>query len=83
MRVCQQLGGGGGGAYPAREANTDASGDVLDATAPDVLVQLDVEADVLGSHRLLGELPDLTDSAGSLALEGPAAVQLGVCIGAH
>lgn len=33
----------------ARDADTQAEGDTLDASLPDLLVQLGVEADVLGT----------------------------------
>ena len=44
----------------------------LDALRPECLVELGVEADVRGAHRLLGELDDGLDGPGSTLLEGAA-----------
>lgn len=55
----------------AGHADANAEGDVLDALGPEVLVEGDGEADVVGAHVLLGEGADLADGAGSTGLEGP------------
>ena len=44
----------------------------LDALRPECLVELGVEADVRGAHRLLGEVNDGLDGPGSTLLEGTA-----------
>lgn len=53
------------------DADTDATGDILNATAPDGLVQLRVDTDVLGAHLLLDEGLDGLDGGGGALLEGP------------
>ena len=45
-------------------------GNRLDALCPESLVELGVEADVLGAHGLLGELDHRLDSMGGTLLEG-------------
>lgn len=52
------------------ETNTYTLWDGADSAAPDELVKLCVDAYVLGSHGLGGELLDLLDGTGSLLLEG-------------
>lgn len=52
-------------------ADTDAVGNILDSTSPDSLVQLRIDADVLGAHVLVGESLDGLDGAGGALLEGP------------
>ena len=47
-------------------------GHALDTLGPDRLVELGVEADVLGAHRLLGELNDRLHGMGGTLLEGAA-----------
>ena len=47
-------------------------GDGLDALRPERLVELGVEADVGGAHRLLSELDDRLDGPGGTLLEGAA-----------
>ena len=47
-------------------------GDVLDATCPERLVELGVDADVGGAHGLLGEVDDGLDGPGRTLLEGAA-----------
>ena len=47
-------------------------GDRLDALRPERLVELGVEADVLGAHGLLGELDDRLYGMGGTLLEGAA-----------
>ena len=47
-------------------------GDGLDAALPESLVELGVDADVRGAHRLLCEVDDGLDSPGSALLEGAA-----------
>ena len=47
-------------------------GDGLDALRPERLVELGVEADVGGAHRLLRELDDGLDGVGGALLEGAA-----------
>ena len=44
----------------------------LDAALPESLVELGVEADVGGAHRLLREVDDGLDGVGSALLEGAA-----------
>ena len=51
-------------AYPVRNG--------LDALRPERLVELGVEADVRGAHRLLGEVDDGLDGPRSALLEGAA-----------
>lgn len=47
-------------------------GNRLDALCPESLVELGVEADVGGAHRLLGKVDDGLDGPGSALLEGAA-----------
>ena len=47
-------------------------GHALDAAGPELLVELGVEADVGGAHRLLREVDDGLDGVGSALLEGAA-----------
>ena len=47
-------------------------GDGLDALGPERLVELGVEADVGGAHRLLREVDDGLDGVGGALLEGAA-----------
>ena len=47
-------------------------GDGLDTLGPESLVELRVQADVGGAHRLLSELDDRLDGPGSTLLEGAA-----------
>ena len=54
----------------ALETHTQTAGEVLDTVLPYLLVELGVEADILGAHGLLGEGDDLLDGAGSTLLEG-------------
>lgn len=56
----------------ARDAHTQAVWNTLDSRFPDLLVQLGVEADVLGAHGLLSESADLLDSPGGPLLESYA-----------
>jgi hypothetical protein len=58
------------------QANTDSGGDVLDALAPDELVQGSVNSDIGSLHHLLSELLDHTDSARSTVLERDTVKQL-------
>jgi hypothetical protein len=51
------------------DADTDTEGDTLDAGLPDLLVELGVNADVLGAHSLLGKGADLLDGTRSTLLE--------------
>lgn len=53
-----------------RHPNPDTLGDVPDSHAPDMFVQLGVDPDVTGLHRLHHELLDLTDRSWSSLLEG-------------
>ena len=46
--------------------------DRLDALLPERLVEFGIETDVLGAHRLLGELDDRLDGPGCPLLEGAA-----------
>lgn len=52
------------------DADTETVRDTLDAGFPDLLVELGVKADVLGTHSLLSKIPDGLDGAGSALLEG-------------
>lgn len=52
--------------------DTDASGNVPNALAPQEFVQRDVKTNVLRAHHLLSKLLDLLDGAGSAVLERPA-----------
>ena len=47
-------------------------GNALDAAGPELLVELGVEADVVGAHRLLGELDYRLDGMGGPLLERTA-----------
>ena len=47
-------------------------GDGLDTLCPERLVELGVEADVGGAHRLLREVDDGLDGVGGALLEGAA-----------
>lgn len=49
--------------------NTNVHFTVPDSLGPDVFVQASVDAHVLGTHLLLGELPDLLDGPRSALLE--------------
>ena len=60
----------------ACDPDADTPWDAADTTAPDVLVELHVDPDICGAHRLLCKLPDLLDGVGSLLLEGAAAHQV-------
>lgn len=53
----------------AGDADTEAEGNALDTGFPDLLVQLGVEADILGAHSPLSEGADLLDSTRSALLE--------------
>ena len=52
------------------ELNPYPVGHALDALSPDRLVELGVEADVLGAHGLLRELDDRLHGMGGPLLEG-------------
>ena len=52
------------------ESNSDSSGDISNTVAPDELVEFGVNADIGGTHGLLGISNDFADSTGSLLLEG-------------
>lgn len=52
------------------ESDADALGRVTNALLPQVLVNLGVDADLLGSHGLLGEFLHLLHSLRRLGLEG-------------
>jgi hypothetical protein len=56
----------------AGNSYTDAVGDVLDTTGPQVLVQGGVKADILGAHLLESESLDRLHSGRSTLLEGAA-----------
>ena len=60
----------------ACDPDADTPWDAADTTAPDVLVELHVDPDIRGAHRLLCKLPDLLDGIGGLLLEGAAANQV-------
>ena len=47
-------------------------GHALDAAGPERLVELGVDTDVLGAHRLLGKVDDGLDGVGGTLLEGAA-----------
>ena len=51
-------------------------GHALDTLSPDRLIELGVEADVLGAHRLLGELNARLHGMGGTLLEGAAVYPL-------
>ena len=53
----------------AGHAHANTVRDVADTLLPDVLVELGVHADVLGSHLQRHELLDLSDGAGRFLLE--------------
>lgn len=53
----------------AANADTNTSGDTLDTTRPERLVQERVKTDVRGTHLLVCELTDDLDSLGSTSLE--------------
>ena len=61
----------------AAESDTDAGGGLANTGGPDVLVELGVDADVLGAHGLLCELLDGLDGAGGTLLEGGLVDHLG------
>lgn len=52
------------------DADTETVRDTLDAGFPDLLVELGVKADVLGTHSPLSKIPDGLDGARSALLEG-------------
>ena len=52
------------------ESNSDSSGDISNTIAPDELVEFGVDADIGGTHGLLGVSNDFADSTGGLLLEG-------------
>jgi len=52
----------------AGEPDTHSDGDALDTLGPKVLIQAGVDADILRSHLLLGEIADRLDSSGSAPL---------------
>jgi hypothetical protein len=52
------------------ESNSDSSGDISNTIAPDELVELGVDADIGGTHGLLGVSNDFADSTRGLLLEG-------------
>jgi len=56
----------------AGDADTETEGNTLDTGFPDLLVQLGVDADILGAHSLLSEGADLLDSLRSTLLEADA-----------
>ena len=51
------------------DANTEAERNALDTRLPDLLVELGVEADIVGAHSLRSESTDLLDSPGGPLLE--------------
>jgi hypothetical protein len=57
----------------ALKTNTKTTGNVLDTMAPDSLVELGVNTDILGAHLLLSESADSLDGGGGALLEGPTA----------
>ena len=59
------------------QTHTDALGWVPYTLRPDKLVDIGGDADILGSHSVLGELLDLLDCLGSLRLEGSLVGALG------
>ena len=61
----------------AAQADAYAGGGLADAGGPNVLVELGLDADVLGPHGLGGELLDGLDGAGGALLEGRLVHQLG------
>jgi len=54
----------------AGDANAESVWDTLDSGLPDLLVQLWVDADVLGTHFLVGEGLDFFDGLRGALLEG-------------
>ena len=56
----------------AGDADTEPERNAFDATLPDALVELGVEAYVVGAHGEGGELADLFDGAGGALFEGYA-----------
>lgn len=54
------------------ESDSESLGDVLDTLAPDGLVELGVDSNVLGAHVLGSELLDRLQGPGSPLLEGPS-----------
>ena len=61
----------------ALDKDTDAAGDALDTTAPDLSVEGRVDAVVLRLHHLLGDLTDTLDGLGGTASEGDTLDVLG------
>jgi hypothetical protein len=57
---------------PALEAHADARGNAVHTVRPDGLVEVDVNAHVLGAHRSLSELLDLLHSTRRTVLERAA-----------
>jgi hypothetical protein len=57
----------------AIKTDTDAVWDVLNTTAPDSLVQLGVNTDILGTHSLFDKSTDGLDGSWGALLEGPKA----------
>jgi len=57
------------------QADANAVLDGLDTLGPDLLVQGRVQADIRGTHRLLGKVLDGLDGVGSTLLEGPDIIQ--------
>lgn len=55
----------------AIQTDTDTMRNVLNTMAPDSLVKLGVDTDILGSHQLLNEALDSLDGGGGALLEGP------------
>jgi len=53
----------------SRESDSDAPWDVTDSRAPDELVELRVDPDVVREHSLLREVLDFSDGTGRLLLE--------------
>ena len=60
-----------------RDADAQSEGDAFDAAFPDALVELRVEAHVVGAHGERGEFADLFDGAGGALFEGYAECLLG------
>lgn len=55
---------------PTCKSNAKSSGDILDTSLPDVVVESWVDSDVLGAHGLDGKLADLLNALGGTLLEG-------------
>lgn len=55
----------------AVKTDTETTGNVLDTVAPDGLVELGVNTDILGAHLLLSKSADGLDGSGGALLEGP------------